>query len=234
MSSKLTKDQLIATIAAHPGYVATPETTPLDALTKADLGKILQALPAQAEPEVKQEEEQIKTEETGPTLPLGYIVVKDEASGRFELCFPNGDWFDGDWFDGDFETRDQAVAQACMHEKAYWSQKQFVANGGQTKAQSTKAASVDKGPTAKEKSYKLFADNASLSSSELLNLVCKELGMDRKVASSYLCYYRKDNNIVANRGLSKEEKLKNYINEHFATELSEGQMTAILATINEE
>lgn len=218
MSSKLTKDQLIATIVAHPGYVAHPDTD-LAALTKADLGKILQALPAQAEPEAKQEEE-IKTEETGPTLPLGYIVAKDEASGRFELCFPNGDWFDGD-----FETRDQAVAQACMH---------FVANGGQTKAQSTKAASVDKGPTAKEKSYKLFADNASLSSSELLNLVCKELGMDRKVASSYLCYYRKDNNIVANRGLSKEEKLKNYINEHFATELSEGQMTAILATINEE
>lgn len=86
-----------------------------------------------------------------------------------------------------------------------------------------------------KQAYALFDQHhATMESAELLDLVCKELEMGRKVASSYLCYYRKERNITAQRGLSKEEKLKNFINDHFSTDLTEGQMIAILHTINED
>ena len=86
-----------------------------------------------------------------------------------------------------------------------------------------------------KQAYALFDQHhATMESAELLDLVCKELDMGRKVASSYLCYYRKERNITAQRGLSKEEKLKNFINDHFSTDLTEGQMIAILHTINED
>lgn len=86
-----------------------------------------------------------------------------------------------------------------------------------------------------KQAYALFDQHhATMESAELLDLVCKELEMGRKVASSYLCYYRKERNIMAQRGLSKEEKLKNFINDHFSTDLTEGQMIAILHTINED
>lgn len=226
MTSKLTKDQMIAMIEANPAYVANDQA-PLVSLTKAQLGKVLQMLPAvETKQEVAPKEETPKQEEikkeapAAPSLPLGYIVVVDKETGKFELCHPNSE----EWHV--FNTREEAVAAACVH---------FVANGAKVEAPTKAAkASVEKGPSAKDRSYELFAANPNMSSSELLNLVCKELSMDRKVASSYLCYYRKDNNIQATRGLSKEEKLKAFINDHFATDLSEGQMKAILASINEE
>ena len=88
--------------------------------------------------------------------------------------------------------------------------------------------------SAKQKAYDLFKANEAMKSSELLDLVCNELSMDRKVASSYLCYYRRDFGIQAQRGLSKEEKLMNFINDQFSVDLTEGQMKAILSTINED
>lgn len=88
--------------------------------------------------------------------------------------------------------------------------------------------------SAKQKAYDLFKANSEMKSSELLDLVCNELSMDRKVASSYLCYYRRDFGIQAQRGLSKEEKLMNFINDQFSVDLTEGQMKAILSTINED
>lgn len=100
--------------------------------------------------------------------------------------------------------------------------------------QQTTEPAPKKVPAIKQ-AYALFDQHhATMESAELLDLVCKELDMGRKVASSYLCYYRKERNITAQRGLSKEEKLKNFINDHFSTDLTEGQMIAILHTINED
>lgn len=104
----------------------------------------------------------------------------------------------------------------------------------QSTEQENPAPAPKKVPAIKQ-AYALFDQHhATMESADLLDLVCKELEMGRKVASSYLCYYRKERNITAQRGLSKEEKLKNFINDHFSTDLTEGQMIAILHTINED
>lgn len=206
--AKLTKVQLIEALANVNHGMSLSE---LEALTNKELGALLQSSPKiEAEPQIEEEPK---------VLPIGYSIMK-EADDAFYIIMPNGKESENTHL-----TYDLALNEAI---------EDALANPTPIKKRGSSSTSVDKKVSAKDKAFDLFKANGELKSTQLLDLVCQELEMDRKVASSYLCYYRKEYNIVANRGLSKEDKLKAFINDHFSCDLSEGQMKAILSTINED
>ena len=227
--AKMTKIQLIEALAlvSHDASLSD-----LEAMTNKELGALLQSSPKKDLPVLTAEDEQDQAfvdslkpvVESTPvlTLPVGYSVMK-ESDSAFYVVMPNGK-------ESEYthETYEQALQEAIADAIANPTQIVTKKRGADQKP------SVDKKVSAKDKAFDLFKNNASLKSPDLLDLVCKELDMNRKVASSYLCYYRKEYNIVATRGLTKEDKLKAFINDQFSCDLSEGQMIAILHTINED
>lgn len=231
--AKMTKVQLIEALA---NVQHTASLSDLEAMTNKELGALLQSspkrdvvtlekAPVQLGELVEITEENIELDKAGKveqteTLPLGYSIMKEEEDA-FYIVMPNGKESEIT-----HTTYASALTEAIEDAKANPAQVVTKRRG--------EGVSVDKKVSAKDKSFELFKNNADLKSTALLDLVCLELSMDRKVASSYLCYYRKEYNIVATRGLTKEDKLKAFINDQFSCDLSEGQMKAILSSINED
>jgi len=237
--AKLNKQQLIEALAtvAHNASLSD-----LEAMTSKELGALLQSSPKLSTPIMLEKEvvqlgelveitdesiehdkemaRQCKDKKDLDSLPLGYSIMKEDENA-FYITMPNGKESENT-----HTTYASALAEAIEDAKANPARVVTKKRG--------EALRVDKKVSAKDKAYDLFKTNAELKSTELLNLVCLELSMDRKVASSYLCYYRKEYNIVATRGLTKEDKLLAFINDQFSCDLSEGQMKAILSSINED
>lgn len=90
---------------------------------------------------------------------------------------------------------------------------------------------VVKQPSLKEKCFDFFKNNPTMKSTQLLDHVVNTFNCTRKVASSYLCYYRQENNIQAIRGLSREDKIKKSIFDVYGIEVSEDKLTTIINLI---
>lgn len=92
-------------------------------------------------------------------------------------------------------------------------------------------APIAKEPSLKDKCFEYFKANPSLKSTQLLDHVVNTFNCTRKVASSYLCYYRQDNGIQAIRGLSREDKLKKSIFDVYGIEVQDDKLTTIINLI---